>query len=130
MIQRLKALVLGIVLLLPALTAMPTSVSAVNVFPICGKDTADVRLCQSLPDPTKPLENPVIRILKVVITIISLVIGIASVIIIIISGLRIIASNGDSQAVARARSGIIYALVGIAIAVLAEIIVAFVLNKL
>ena len=60
----------------------------------------------------------------------SIIIGIAAVIMVIVGGLSLITANGDAQAIARARSSIIYALVGIVIAALAQILVAFVLNKL
>jgi hypothetical protein len=56
-------------------------------------------------------------------------VGALSVLIIVIAGLRFILANGDPQNVARARNTIIYAAVGLAIAVSAEIIVTFVLNN-
>jgi hypothetical protein len=75
-------------------------------------------------------KNPVISALGIAITIISIIIGVASIIVIILSAFRMITSNGNSQQVASARSGIIYALVGIFISVLATTLVTFVLNKL
>lgn len=58
------------------------------------------------------------------------VIGAFAVIIIIVAGIQFITSNGDPQGVARARQAIIYAAVGLAVAVSAEAIVTFVLGKL
>lgn len=69
------------------------------------------------------------KVIKAIINILSTIVGIASVIMIIIGGFRFITAAGDSSRVASARSSIIYALVGIAIVVLAQSLVKFVLNK-
>ena len=65
-------------------------------------------------------------------TILSLVIGIVaaiSVLFVVIGGLRYVFSDGDPQDASRAKSTIIYALIGLIVAVLAEAIVAFVLSN-
>jgi hypothetical protein len=49
---------------------------------------------------------------------------------IVVSGLRYILAGGDPQRIAQAKSGVVYALVGLAIAVSAQGIVFFVVNKL
>src|SRR5260370_35470729 len=56
-------------------------------------------------------------------------IGVVSVVMVVIGGLQFVLAQGDPQAVARARMTIIYAVIGLAVAVSAEVIVAFVLNK-
>lgn len=61
--------------------------------------------------------------------ILSLVVGVAATIMIIISGLKYVTSGGDSGKAASAKTTLIYALVGLVIAALAQIIVAFVLNE-
>jgi len=65
-----------------------------------------------------------------ILQVIIIVITIASVITIAIGGLRLTFSNGDPQTTSSARQAIIYALVGLAVATVAQAIVAFVLNKL
>jgi len=60
---------------------------------------------------------------------IAYIVGIASVVIIIISGFRMVISGGDSNRVSSARSALIYALIGLAIAISAQVIVVFVLQK-
>jgi len=55
-------------------------------------------------------------------------IGALAVLIIVIAGLRFILANGDPQTISKARNTIIYAAVGLAIAVSAEVIVTFVLG--
>lgn len=74
--------------------------------------------------------DTVIGVATVVINILSLIVGVASVIVIIISGLRFITSGGDSSQTAAARQGIIYAIVGLVVVILAQSIVAFVLTRL
>lgn len=68
-------------------------------------------------------------IIATVINILSLIVGAAAVIMVIIGGLRYIISSGDSNASNSARNTIIYALVGLAIASLAQVLVHFVLYK-
>lgn len=65
-----------------------------------------------------------------VINVLSIMIGIAAVIMIIINGLRFITANGDSGQITSARNGVIYAIVGLIIAAMAQIIVRFVLNRI
>lgn len=64
--------------------------------------------------------------------IMAIVFGIAgalALLMIVISGLRLILSSGDPEKANKARSGIIYALAGLAIAITAESIVYFVVKK-
>jgi hypothetical protein len=58
------------------------------------------------------------------------VIGALAVLMIVISGLRYVLAGGDSQRAAQAKSGIVYALVGLAIAISAQAIVYFVVSRL
>lgn len=63
------------------------------------------------------------------INIFSFVVGFAAVIMIIVGGLRYILSNGDSQKVSSAKNAIIYAIVGIVIVALAQVIVRYVFSR-
>jgi hypothetical protein len=63
-----------------------------------------------------------------VVNILSLIVGMAAVIMIIVAGLKFVTANGDSSRVASARNTLIYALIGIAIAALAQVLVHFVLS--
>lgn len=68
-------------------------------------------------------------IMTTVINIFSLVVGVVSVIMIIIGGLKYITSGGDSGNVTGAKNTILYAIIGLVIVALAQIIVRFVLAK-
>lgn len=59
----------------------------------------------------------------------SFVIGIIAVIMIIIGGIRYVTSGGDPTSTKGAKDTIIYALVGLVIAALAQVIVRFVLKQ-
>jgi hypothetical protein len=58
------------------------------------------------------------------------IIGAMALLTITVSGLRYILSAGNPEKTAKAKNGIIYALVGLVVAISAEAIVAFVVNRL
>lgn len=66
---------------------------------------------------------------KNVINILSWIVGVASVVMIVIGGLKYVTSNGDSGGIASAKNTIIYAIVGLVIAIFAQAIVQFVIGK-
>jgi hypothetical protein len=117
----------SIALLMPL--ALPAAGSAVNVFQNCGTGP-QTDVCSEVQTQNSNGTNPIIHIIKVVIDILSFAIGVAAVIILIISGLRFVLNGGDAKAVEQARSGVLYALVGIVVAVVAQTIVVFVLNRI
>ncbi|MGB4759502.1 MAG: hypothetical protein WBP26_05620 [Candidatus Saccharimonadales bacterium] len=65
-----------------------------------------------------------------VINIFSWVVGIVAVIMIIVGGFKYITSGGDSGKITSAKNSIIYAIIGLIIVALAQIIVQFVLTKI
>ena len=65
-----------------------------------------------------------------VINIISLIAAVIAVIMIIIGGIRYITSNGDSGSTSGAKNTVIYAVVGLVIIALAQLIVQFVVQRL
>lgn len=68
--------------------------------------------------------------IKNVINILLFIIGAAAVIMIIIGGIRYVVSGGDQGAVTGAKNTILYAVVGLVIAIMAYSIVNFVVTKL
>ena len=64
-----------------------------------------------------------------VINILSLAVGIIAVIMIIVAGFRYITSGGNEQTIATAKKTLTYALIGLVIAVLAQVIARFVLRE-
>lgn len=132
--KSLKFVVVGIMMAgMWGLSAAPAPVLAApaTVNNICnqGTDTSQATACNDQKNGNDPLMGPN-GILTRVVQILVYVVGIVSVIMVIVGGLRYILSNGDTNAVNSAKNGIIYALVGVVVAILAQSIVTFVLSKL
>lgn len=68
-------------------------------------------------------------IIKTVINLLSLVVGVVAVIMIVIGGLKYVLSSGDSGNVTSAKNTILFALVGLVIVAMAQVLVRFVLTK-
>lgn len=69
------------------------------------------------------------NLIEDIINIFSLIVGVVAVIMIIYGGFRYITSGGDSAGVTAAKNTILYAIIGLIIVALAQIIVKFVLNR-
>jgi uncharacterized membrane protein len=94
----------------------------------CGAElTFTQEICNG--DPNEPSQR-VDNIITTIVNIISIIVAIVAVIMIIIGGFKYITSNGDSGAVSGAKSTILYAIVGLVVVALAQIIVRFVVNRL
>lgn len=70
------------------------------------------------------------HIIKLIINVLSLIVGIVAVVMIIIGGLRYITSGGSDTGVTGAKNTILYAIIGLVIVAMAQVIIRFVLNKL
>lgn len=81
------------------------------------------------PNNTGDASERVSTIIRLVINIFSLIVGVVAVIMIIIGGLKYITSGGDSGNVTGAKNTILYAVVGLIVVALAQILVRFVLQR-
>ena len=68
-------------------------------------------------------------LIKNIINIFSIIVGLVAVIMIIIGGFRYILSGGESSSVSGAKNAILFAIVGLVIVAIAQLIVHFVLAK-
>lgn len=105
------------------LAAVPATVSAdvYNPFPTCDNTTSkDSSVCASK-DP-----NGLATFIKTIVNTLLYVLGAVSVITIIIAGVRYTTSHGDAKAVQVAKDTLLYAIVGLVVALLAFAIVNFV----
>lgn len=68
-------------------------------------------------------------LLKLVINVFSAIVGFIAVIMIIYGGVKYITSGGDSNNISGAKNTIVYAIIGLIIVALAQLIVHFVLEK-
>lgn len=69
------------------------------------------------------------NVIATIINILSIIVGFVAVIMIIVGGIKFITSSGDSSNVASARNTILYAIIGLVIVALAQVIVHFVILK-
>lgn len=90
-----------------------------------GSCATDPEGCQQGGDSSEQVND----IIRLVINIFSLVVGVISVIMIIIGGAKYITSGGNDSNVASAKNTIMYAIIGLVIVALAQLIVLFVLDK-
>jgi hypothetical protein len=68
--------------------------------------------------------------LKTILSIVFAIIGALALLMMVVSGLRYVLSAGDPAKITKAKDGIIFALVGLLVAITAEAIVAFVVDRL
>jgi hypothetical protein len=91
--------------------------------------TGSSAVCTASKDTTNPVAGPNGIIVKVT-NIVAVVAGAASVVVLLVASIRYITSNGDSAGINSAKQTIIYALVGIAVIVLAHSLIVFVVSKI
>lgn len=140
MIQKIKTLITSLSLLsalvLPGL--VPAAVYAQSTACLDNPNAGSIQGClgdgSCATDPTNCAQGAnasdrVNRIIRLVINIFSLIVGVIAVIMIIIGGLKYITSGGDSGNITGAKNTILYAIIGLVVVALAQIIVRFVLDK-
>lgn len=131
----LLSLVLLTGLLLGAASLLPQHGFAASPFEaICSSNnttstSGNSTVCKDQDKVNNPAIGPSGIITRIT-TLIAMATGVAAVIVIIISGIRIIISSGDSNTITSSRTAILYAVVGLVVAIAAQSIVVFVLNKL
>jgi hypothetical protein len=68
-------------------------------------------------------------VIRTVVDVLSIVIGVVSVIMIMVGGFRYVTAGGDSSSISAAKNTILYAIVGLVVAALAQVLVNFVLHS-
>jgi heme/copper-type cytochrome/quinol oxidase subunit 2 len=79
----------------------------------------------STSDATEKVNN----LIHTIVNLLSAIVGIVAVIMIIFGGLRYITSGGNDSSVTGAKNTILYAIIGLIIVALAQVLVRFTLNK-
>lgn len=119
----------SLALLMPAL-AMPIAVYAEAGTPlqkgVCGGASLSLtpESCANTGATTK-----INQMITKIINIFSIIVGVIAVIFIIIGGIKYVTSGGEANNITAAKNTIMYAIVGLVIVALAQVIVKFVLNK-
>ena len=121
--KKFRTIILSIAMLLGTVALPVQTVGAVNVFKdsCSAGDTSEI--CKEAGDVDKGNE-----LIKTVVNLLLYAIGIISVIVIIIGGIRYTTSGGDANGIKSAKDTILYAVVGLIVAMLAYAIVNFVVG--
>ena len=106
--------------------ATPCTATVTDTTTVTDPNTSSV--CKEKGNTGNPFVGPEGIITKVI-QILVIILGIAAVIVIMVAGLSFVLSSGDPAKIATARNAIIYASVGLVVAVLAQTLVVFVLKK-
>jgi hypothetical protein len=69
-------------------------------------------------------------IIHTIVNLLSVIVGFAAVLMIIVGGFRYITSGGNDASVTSAKNTILYAIIGLVVVALSQLIVRFTLNKL
>ena len=107
------------------LTVPTATVGAVDVFDAC-RGAADTAVCKGRGDKILGADGILANVINLLLTII----GVVAVIMIIVGGIRYTTSGGDSGQINSARDTIIYAVVGLVLAIMAFALVNWVLGRL
>jgi hypothetical protein len=121
-IKNILLAICSVVLL--ALSFLPSTTSAQVGEIKCGANSAATGDCATAP-PGPSLHDIIARIINII----SSLVAVVSVIMIMVGGFRYVTSGGDSNKVGSAKSTITNAIIGLVIAVFAQVIVRFVLSK-
>lgn len=73
--------------------------------------------------------NDLRAVIRTTLNVLTWIVGVAAVVVLIIAGFRYVVSGGSSSGVTGAKNMIIYALIGVVIALLAQVIVRFVVSN-
>lgn len=97
---------------------------------VCSQPGAGAsNICSNPSSGDNPIAGSKDSILAKAIRLVLIVAGVAAVIMIIVGGFQYVLSSGDSNRVNTAKNTIIYALVGLVVAVLAQVILSFVIKR-
>lgn len=135
MLRKIKSLVLSIAFsfvglgLLPGASLAAVDCSSGNLTSQqaiqCGVDAGSGNNTQTPAQASQSINDTLASILQVL----SAAAGIAAVIMLIIGGVRYVTSGGKQESVTSAKNTILYAVIGLVIVAVAQLIVHFVLHK-
>ena len=112
------------ILMIGLLGVFTPAVSAANGIDICSGDSKDSVYCQNKDSGGAQVNG----IIKTIVEVLLTAVGAISIIMIVIGGIMFALSSGDAQKAAKARSTILYAVVGLIVSVFASAIVNFVFD--
>lgn len=119
------------VILIPILALLPAAILAEPAYAACGNSSAAQQVSTGIDETTNAScdASGVNKAISLAVDILTVIVGAAAVIALIWSGFKYITSGGDTNKVANAKSTLIYAIVGIAVVGLAQVLVHLVLTN-
>lgn len=129
LVERYKRMVMAVVvgtsLIMVAAPAPASALFENSVSEACkGASLSDLGTCNET-----RAENKVNRAISKGINIFSMIIGIIAVVMIMIAGFKYITSTGDANSVNSAKNTLLYAVIGLVIVAMAQVIVRFVITQ-
>lgn len=117
-----------------AAIALPAgSATAENVLDPACQDNPTATICQANNEEQTQQSNSIFGqsgVLTKIARLIAIVIGVAAVIMIIVGGLQYVLASGDPSNITNAKNTILYAIIGVVVALLAQGIISFVLVRI
>lgn len=119
-------------LLSGALPAQPAYAAVDTLEEVCsGGAQAGGKFCKNAAEESdRELVSGQDSVLKTIAQVVVIITGVVSVIMIVIGGFKYVISAGDSSGTKSAKDTVLYAVIGLVIAVFAQVIVSFVLTRL
>ncbi len=118
------ALLMGVVFLAPAMPAGAQSNEIITGELCSGPKVLDPTACQPA-----TAQSALGRILSIIVQTLVFIVGGISVIMIVIGGLRYVTSAGDPNTTKGAKDTVLYAVIGLVVAIIAQGLVTFVLSR-
>ena len=123
--KNIKLLVIAAVSVLGIGLLMPVSVNALNPYQACNDSNVNSDLCSSQ---NGLADESAGGLIKNIVNALLFILGGISVIMIIIGGMRYVLSSGDPSSVKSAKDTILYAVIGLIVAIMAYAIVEWVVR--
>lgn len=122
MMQWIRRSLVAVIMVMGVALALPVPAGAVNIFQSCSESGSDSAVCEGRSERVEPFIERVVNLLL-------FILGIIAVIVIIIAGIMYAVSAGDSSAVTKAKNAILYAIIGLVVALLSYAIVNLVVDR-
>ncbi len=131
----MKRNILSSIALLLALMLVPAGIGGGVAYAACGNPSGSPvdskgQVLNSIGETGSNCSDTGVKnIVVAVVKILSFVVGVISIIMVVVGGFRYTTSGGDGNKIANAKSTLLYALVGVVIAALAQFLIHFVFTE-
>jgi uncharacterized membrane protein len=127
--QKALGLVLGVLLVFGINIGLAPQLASAQSSQAAKQACAGLNVGGDVDCSTPGTGNTASNLVKTAVDLFSFVVGVIAVIMLIVGGLRFVTSSGDGNSTSAARNTIIYAVIGLIVVALAQVIVRFTLKK-